>query len=245
MIEDSKQSLVENFMQHFSIELADQKQQLEIFRLRYRVYCEEFHYESAESFCEPLEYDQYDQQSLHCIVIHRRNRIPAGCVRLVLTHNDRTKDPLPFEKYCASSLNEELLKSLNLDRQYVCEISRLAVDGIFRQSHQKLKADYGELFNFSDAEQKTFPLISVSCFLAATYLTEMSNRTQVFAMMEPFLPRMLKRAGISFERVGYDMSYHGIRAAYFIRTQSALENMHPELRELYNWIKYNIENNIR
>ena len=55
-------------------------------------------------------------------------------------------------------------------------------------------------------------------------------------MMEPFLPRMLKRSGIEFERAGADIDYHGLRAPYFITTQSAVDNMRADLRELYTEI---------
>jgi len=77
---------------------------------------------------------------------------------------------------------------------------------------------------------------AVAAFLAATALTHLSGRTNVFAMMEPFLPRLLAKSGICFERAGEDTDYHGIRAPYFIRTQSALQSMRPELEMLYNAI---------
>jgi hypothetical protein len=55
-------------------------------------------------------------------------------------------------------------------------------------------------------------------------------------MMEPFLPRLLKRSGILFQRVGQDIEYHGTRAPFFITTQDALNNMKKDLRELYDFI---------
>ena len=84
-------------------------------------------------------------------------------------------------------------------------------------------------------------MIAITGFLAATAITELTHKTNVFAMMEPFLPRMLKRSGIIFERVGGDMDYHGIRAPYFIRTQSALDNMRPDLHELYDAINEKVK----
>jgi N-acyl amino acid synthase of PEP-CTERM/exosortase system len=79
-------------------------------------------------------------------------------------------------------------------------------------------------------------MIAIACFLASTALTDIVGRTNVFAMMEPFLPRLLKRSGIVFQRAGADIDYHGLRAPYFITTQSALENMRPDLKELYTEI---------
>ena len=80
----------------------------------------------------------------------------------------------------------------------------------------------------------------VTAFLAATALTELAGRTNVFAMMEPFLPRLLERSGIRFQRAGADTDYHGIRAPYFVRTQDAVANMRPELTELYQSINTRI-----
>ena len=68
-------------------------------------------------------------------------------------------------------------------------------------------------------------------------------RTNVFAMMEPFLPRLLGRAGIHFQRAGSDVDFRGIRAPYFITTQSALEHREAELKALYECIRVQLYGN--
>ncbi len=238
-----KLSLAESFSRYFTVSLAEtvaQKQQ--VFRIRYRVYCEEFKYESQEHFTDQLEVDEYDQISRHCLITHVQTGLPAGCVRLVPALGAESEAPLPLEKYCSKSLDRNALGSLELDRNTVCEISRLAVDGAFRRRTGESLTRFGEIngLHFSAQEQRTFSSIAVACFFAATVLTEIDKRTNVFAMMEPFLPRMMHRSGIDFQRVGKDIDYHGIRAPYFITTQSVLANMHAELRELYTWIKQSI-----
>lgn len=241
----SGQSLVEGFSRYFSVSLAaSATQKNQVFNIRYRVYCEEFKYESIDHFSDQLEIDDYDQYSKHCLITHLETGMPAGCVRLVPAAGERDEAPLPFEKYCGSSLDNAFVDSMALERQTVCEISRLAVDGAFRRRAGESLTRFGEIngLHISPQEQRTFSLIAVACFLAATVLTERENRTNVFAMMEPFLPRLMHRSGIDFRRVGKDIDYHGIRAPYFITTQSALTNMHGDLRELYQWIKANITN---
>ncbi|ATG91247.1 PEP-CTERM/exosortase system-associated acyltransferase [Methylomonas koyamae] len=238
-----KLSLAESFSRYFKVSLAEtvaQKQQ--VFRIRYRVYCEEFKYESQEHFKDELEIDEYDQLSRHCLITHIHTGLPAGCVRLVPALGAESEAPLPLERYCSNSLDRNTLASLQLDRNTVCEISRLAVDGAFRRRTGESLTRFGEIngLHFSAQEQRTFSTIAVACFFAATVLTEIDRRTNVFAMMEPFLPRMMHRSGIDFQRVGKDIDYHGIRAPYFITTQSVLANMHAELRELYAWIKQSI-----
>ena len=89
---------------------------------------------------------------------------------------------------------------------------------------------------FSHHEKRTFGLIAVAGFLATMALTDLTGRTNVFAMMEPFLPRLLGRSGIIYKKVGRDIEYHGLRAPYFGRTQPTLDNMRPDLKELYDII---------
>jgi len=245
MNEEANQKLVENFEHYFRIVLASsQAEKDQVYGIRYRVYCEEFKYEALDLFPDRLEVDEYDPYSKHCLIIHRSSNLPAGCVRLVPAMGGTELAPLPLEKYCNNSIDHEQVARLNLKRDTVCEISRLAVDTAFRRRTGESLTRFGELngLHFSPQEQRTFSLIAVACFLAATALTELDGRTNVFAMMEPFLPRLMHRSGIDFHRVGRDVDYHGIRAPYFITTQSALENMDGNLRELYKWIKVSLEN---
>lgn len=236
--------LTENFRRYFKVQLADSDAlREEVYRVRYRVYCEEFKYESVDLFPDHMEKDEYDQDSVHCLIVHRSSGMSAGCVRLVPALGATDVAPLPLERYCSLSLDHDYIDQLNLDRSTVCEISRLAVDGAFRRRAGETLTRFGEISGLcvSAQEHRTFSLIAVSCFLAATALTEIDNRPNVFAMMEPFLPRMMHRSGIDFHRVGKDVDYHGIRAPYFITTQSALENIHKDLLELYFWIKQSLQ----
>ncbi len=58
----------------------------------------------------------------------------------------------------------------------------------------------------------------------------------MFAVMEPFLPRLLKRTGIIFERLGRDVDHHGTRAVYIADTRDHVRGMASEFRDLYTWI---------
>lgn len=235
-------SLSDGFMRYFSMEMAnDQAQKDQIFWIRYRVYCEEFNYEPAERFPNGLEVDEYDQISRHCLIKHRLSGAPAGCVRLVPALEGRELS-LPLEKYCGASIDADLVNALSLERGTVCEISRLAVDRTFRRRDGEFVSRFGEIEGcvFSWQERRTFSMIAVALFLASVVMTEREKRTNVFAMMEPFLPRMMDKAGIKFKRVGKDIDFHGIRAPYFITTQSAIANLPVEYRDLYQWVRQSI-----
>jgi N-acyl amino acid synthase of PEP-CTERM/exosortase system len=236
--------LSENFLSFFDVEFVTSEAQLrEVYGIRYRVYCEEFGYESAEAFPDQQEKDEYDSTSLHALIRHKSSGLPAACVRMVSTEGTPESSPLPFEKNCSETLDNEFIDGLSLDRSTVCEISRLAVDTQFRRRPGEGETRYGvvEGLDCSLQERRTFSLIAVTCFLASTALTDLSGRRNVFAMMEPFLPRLLKRSGIEFTRIGEDIDYHGIRAPYFVKTESAIENMRPDLRELYGAVYATIQ----
>ena len=229
--------IAESFNQYFSMQMADTPPlRDEVYRIRYAVYGEEFGYEPLENFPDGRESDEFDGVSRHCLVRHHGSHVAGGCVRLVPGAADAL---MPFEKHCGHSLNKELLARMNLPRQSVCEISRLAVHAQFRRRAGEAESRFGAIqpVDFTAAERRVLPFISVSLFLAATVLTELEQRRNVFAMMEPFLPRLLKRAGLEFIQVGKTIDYHGERAAYFITTDSALSGMKPELRALYEIVK--------
>lgn len=238
-------TMVELFKKYFIVEfVTTAKEKRKVYNIRYNVYCKEFKFEAVENCPDKMEKDEFDDSSLHCLITHVATKIPAACVRLVPAYSQAQPplDLLPFEKYCAKSLDTDFIEQLNLTRESQCEISRLAVDGVFRKRSGEALTRFGDInLEFTKEEQRTFLLIAIAAFLAATVLTELSGRTNVFAMMEPFLPRLLKRSGIIFQRAGKDIDYHGIRAPYFCTTKSALENMRPELVELYQWIYNQIE----
>jgi N-acyl amino acid synthase of PEP-CTERM/exosortase system len=229
-------SYAESFLTYFDVALAETRSQLDdVGRIRYRVYCEEFGYEPKENFPEGMEKDQFDATALHCLVTHKATNTPAGCVRVVKAPEN---DPLPFEKYCLDSLDNGFFDQNPMPRETMCEVSRLAVDGMFRRRSGEQATRFGgvHISELSQREKRTFPLIAVSCFLAANIMADTAGRTNLFAMMEPFLPRLLKRSGIHFTKVGQDIDYHGLRAPYFVTTPEVRDGVVSELSELYTAI---------
>ncbi len=242
---DEKPTLVRSFQEFFTVQIASTaEEKSKVYGIRYRVYCDEFGYESIDKFPDEEEKDEFDDFSLHCLIMHKRSGLPAGCVRLVPAFDDQNKAvSLPLELHCNDSLDHEYINGLNLDRQTVCEISRLAIDCLFRRRTGEELTRFGEVsgLDCTKQEQRTFSLIAIAAFLAGNALTHISGKTNMFAMMEPFLPRMMKRSGINFTKVGSDMDYKGIRAPYFTTTQIVLDHMHDDLKELYEWIYQQVE----
>ena len=230
-------SLVDDFQEYFDLNLATTPSQLEsVYRVRYRVYCEEFKYEPAESFPSQQEKDEFDERSSHCLVTHKLSKMPAGCARLV--HVDENSR-LPLEKHCADALDEKIIKSFDGRRDTICEFSRLGVDGAFRRRPGEHVTRFGEISSLdcTKREQRTFSLIAVSTILSAFAMSDLIGRPHCFAMMEPFLPRLLRRSGIIVHPAGEQMEYHGIRAPYYFETHATVAGMTDEMRAFYEAIR--------
>jgi N-acyl amino acid synthase of PEP-CTERM/exosortase system len=226
-------SLLEDFQRYFSLELATTPSQLKlVYRVRYRVYCEEFRYESADAFPEQLESDEFDASSKHCLVMHKASGIPAGCARLVLASETSL---MPMEKFCGSAIDAHTIRAFDGRRDNICEFSRLGVDGAFRRRAGERESRFGEIsaLDCSQREQRTFSLIAVATILSALAMSELIGRPHCFAMMESFLPRLLRRSGLVVQSAGRETEYHGARSPYFWETREVISNMAQEMQDFY------------
>ncbi len=236
-MDNNSASLVADFQRYFDLQLATTPSQLEnVYRIRYRVYCEEFHYEPVEAFPDQMERDDFDANSKHCLVVHRATGMPAGCARLVFADEQSL---LPMEKYCSSAIDQDIVRAFDGRRRTICEFSRLGVDGAFRRRPGEDASRFGEIsaLDCSKREQRTFSLIAVATILSAFALSELIERPHCFAMMEPFLPRLLRRSGIVVHSAGREIEYHGTRSPFSFETRETVGAMAEEFRDFYAVIR--------
>ena len=230
-------TLLEDFQEYFELQLVTTPAELaSVYQIRYRVYCEEFGYEPRDQFPDHEEADEFDASSSHCLVTHKPSGMPAGCARLV--HVNEQSPLMPMEKHCGSAIDQEILKAYEGRRESICEFSRLAVDGAFRRRAGEHVSRFGEIsaLDCSHREQRTFSLIAVATILSAFAMSEVIERRNCFAMMEPFLPRLLRRSGIIVHPAGEEVEYHGVRAPYHFETIETVAGMSDEMREFYETI---------
>lgn len=230
-------SLFMDFAEYFELSLAlSPEAKKDVYAIRYNVYCEEFGYEDSQAFKDGMETDVFDDHSVHCLVKHKPSGKPAGCVRLVTVDDDRS---MPMEEHCKDSLDPDFFKDFSNRRQYMSEISRLAVDGQFRKRRGEQETRFGntETLHFDAREKRTFSLIAVSLFLAAAAVADLLKRKDTFSIMEPFLPSILRRTGIVVKRVGGDFEFKGVRAPYYLNVDEAVRNCPDELRLCYEVVR--------
>ncbi len=224
-------SRVEEFDRYFDLAPAVTKAQRDlVYQVRYRVYCEEFGYEPAEAFSNFKETDEFDDRSMHCLVTHRGSGVPVGCVRLVMVEGDEL---MPMEAHAGDSLDQDFINRFAGRRDALCEISRLAVDGAFRRRPKEQETRFGNIdaVGASEWERRTFPMIALSLMIGAGALAESLGKRHCFAIMEPFLPIMMRRTGIHFRRVGQDFEFRGVRAPYYTLVDEFFENLPVDLRQ--------------
>jgi N-acyl amino acid synthase of PEP-CTERM/exosortase system len=231
-------SLAHQFQRYFDVLFADTPALREqIHRIRYDVYCQEFHYEREEDCPGGQERDEYDPYSLHVLIVHKASQTGAGCVRMVRPPPDAPTLPLPMERYCGHTLNHPERHPGRLPRDQLAEISRLAVHTSFRRRLGESESPFGALTHGLDPQElRTFPLVSLALFAGATALLALSRRPHMFVMMEPRLARRLQSLGFPFVPVGEPLDYHGLRAAYHVTVAECQRSWENIMREMYDFI---------
>ncbi|WP_018141242.1 PEP-CTERM/exosortase system-associated acyltransferase [Thioalkalivibrio sp. ALJ7] len=206
------------------------------FRLRYEVYCREFGFEREEDCPNGLESDGYDSRSWHCLMHHRSSGASAGCVRIVPT-SATSGAMLPMEEHCRDSFWDVPERPDRLDRESICEVSRLAVHGLFRRRQGEHQTPLGDVrsLEIPPNHVRTFPILALSLFMSATAMATIHEKEHAFAMMEPALARILRRSGLPATQIGELQDYHGQRAAFHIHRDTAKQGIENSalLRDLY------------
>jgi N-acyl amino acid synthase of PEP-CTERM/exosortase system len=204
------------------------------FRIRHNVYCEELKFEGIRP--DGIETDEFDNFSIACLIKHREKKQYAGTVRMVRPLLGNQK--LPIEKYCQHALEGVEKHPNQFDPKHICEISRLAVPEDFRRRQiDKFQGAETGVINedtYSENELRCFPFIAIGLYLSATALCFKLDIEHVFVMMEPRLARSMRFIGISFEKLGATVEYHGKRAPYYIHPKTLLTTLSPGFLDLLN-----------
>ncbi|MEE4108582.1 MAG: PEP-CTERM/exosortase system-associated acyltransferase [Halieaceae bacterium] len=230
-------SLFDQLLEYFDVAIAQDEGHLaEVFHVRYRVYCEEFGYEPKEAFANREESDEFDERSLHCMIRHRGSGRVAAIARVVTVAGNQK---LPLELHCGDHLDPDFMARFSNRRETICEISRLAVDGDFRRRRGEQESRYGdtEALSLEASERRTFPLLGLSAMLSSFACASLIGRPNLVAIMEPFLPVILRRSGIYLTRFGEDFEHRGKRAPYYLDTTDFVDGMRDDVRDFYTRIR--------
>ncbi|MBN2654278.1 MAG: PEP-CTERM/exosortase system-associated acyltransferase [Nitrospirae bacterium] len=207
---------------HISAELN------EIFKLRYKVYVEEWGFEKQEDHLRGVELDDYDDSSLHFMALRHGNLI--GTIRMILS----SQKGLPIQQHC--TLDHDLSY---IDHEKIAEISRLAVSKDYRRRHED-----AQMYNSDPQSPLPFPVaedvsskrrrqeIVIGLFKAMYAESKIIGLTHWCAVMAKALHVLLTRMGIVFKPIGPEVDYHGRRIPYLLCIEEAeriMERINPML----------------
>lgn len=236
------ENIAENFSHYFDILYANTAPLLSaVYKIRYDVFCEELKLE--EGCPKDIEMDEFDNYSHHFLLRHKRSGEFAGTVRFVIPPANKAGCKLPFEKFCLSAFNTQIIDPSKLQRGSFGEVSRLAVPARFRkrvgESGKPYIVDAVDSVNKLN-EKRLFPYISVGLYLTCAAFFVYRQLDYAFVMAEPRLARNMARVGIKFEQAGEVVDYHGRRAPFYISQSMLAKNLKPEIMELFHHIKNEI-----
>lgn len=241
-------SMMAHFYKHFKVVVANTpKLREEVYKIRYKVYCQELGYEREEDCPNGMEQDIYDQRSVHCLLLHRQSGLYAGCVRLVLPELHKVDVNLPFERVYGKVSQSNIIEFKNLPHYSFGEVSRLAVTAEFRKRRGESQTAHGVATVESEAaenEQRHFPLIAVGLYLAATSVAIELGLESALSLMEPRLARHLRRFGIRFHQIGEFVEFHGQRGLFQISRSGVLDGMNADSYELFQLLSSEVKKSL-
>ena len=137
------------FADHFRIcEAITTEQKNETYRVRHKVYCEEFAYEPLAP--DGLEKDQFDIQSYHCLVEDVEGGHHIGSMRLIQGDERYHGGSLPVFSQCAEAFDKRLFNVDDYAPHQLGEVSRLAVVN----SHRMRNADRRKVGGSNDVDNE-------------------------------------------------------------------------------------------
>ena len=188
-----------------------------IYRLRYKVYVEEFGFEKAEDHLDGYEIDEYDPHSIHFAALNE-NQDVIGSARMILN----SEKGFPIEHAAKITFIGERPAP-----DKIIEISRLVVSkdpgGLKEDGFHGMKSYPDRTKREILANNVPIPegyqkrkraLIALGLYRLVYQTTKRMGITHWYMISEKKLFCALKRVGFLFYQMGEPVNYHGIRVPY-------------------------------
>lgn len=207
----------------------------EVYKLRYQVYCVENAFLNSEDYPDNLEIDDYDQQSVHYLIRHRKSGDYAATTRLILPEVNNPEKLLPLELYCKID-NFAVMQAI--DREHLGEISRFCVSKAFKkrknEGHTLTAINPNVQDYFTHSERRTFPHITLGLFACCIKASYENNVHYLYAATEQSLSRFVSIFGINLIKIGPVADYHGDRWPSVIKIADMLDCIAEKNLDLWN-----------
>lgn len=220
-------SIIDGFNEYFEIVPAiSEELKIEAYKLRYQVYCLETDFENIDQYPEKLEFDEFDKQSVHCLIYHRKQEIYVATTRLILPDRDNPDKLFPIEIH---STIDNLDAMKHVSRTHLAEASRFCVSKAFRRRKNEINLITGTGYDMGDVftreERRVMPHITLGLIAGLIKMSHENDIDNWYAVMEPALIRNFSTLGINFISLGPLVNYHGKRQPCTIRLNDLLDGV--------------------
>lgn len=228
--------IIDHFNQYFEMvpAISDELKN-EVYKLRYEVYCIENKFLNPEDYPDNLEFDDYDQQSVHYLIRHRKSGHYAATTRLILPDTNNPEKPLQIETH---SRIDNVYSLKTMPRHNLAELSRFCISKQFRQRRNEkhlLSNDVKLETSFLENERRSLSHLMLALFACAIKMSAENNIYYWYAIMTPALMRVVSTLGICFTEIGPLVDFHGLRRPYGIKVDDLLDSVaekNPEYWEM-------------
>jgi N-acyl amino acid synthase of PEP-CTERM/exosortase system len=223
------------FQCRFRIVPADSAELRDVcYRLRHAIYCQELAFEPVRK--DGRETDEWDAESIHCLVQSVTTGQYVGCARLVIPPSVHPSAPLPFERVCESKIGRTFVDS-RLPRESIAEVSRLAVIADYRRctGEQAARAVVSE--RASTEERVIIPSVLTVLLLGLLALARQHGIDTAFMLVERRLARYLGTSmGFRPKIIGGPVEHRGPRLLAMLRVPEALDGLNALVQPLFDAI---------
>ncbi len=240
------------------IPAKEEKDLIEVYSLRYKVYCHEWGFEKPGNHMDGLVKDEGDEHALHFAVKDDSHKT-VGAVTLIVDSSGK----LPIEQHCELEIKQD-----DIPREGLSEISRLAIHRNYRRRGED-KYIYGPdeerrsigSFDFqysypasknyyrraddkfkhkqnsrrpqdSAVDRRKRHEVILSLYKVIYQESKRRKITHWYAVMTKGIATLLGRFGIEFKVIGDPVDYHGIRTPYLgeiAKIEQSMSDADPDL----------------
>jgi N-acyl-L-homoserine lactone synthetase len=241
--------------------VSNEKELAEIYKLRYKVFCEEWGYEKSGNHFNRIVTDAYDKIATHFAVQDDMQRI-VGAVRLIVDSDEG----FPIEKCCDLNIDKD-----NLPREALAEISRLVIHKDYRRrsedkyiygpdEERRSIGSFNYPYNYSNSDNKYYHRrfedryrykngrqrtglspserrrrheLIINLYKAIYHESKRRQITHWYSLMTKGIMLLMSKFGFKFQEIGDPVDYYGIRTPYLGKLQEIEQGISSMSPELY------------
>lgn len=226
-----QQAFFDSYRKTFRLIRADSDTQKEqAYRLRYDVYCEEHQFIDKTDYIDGQERDQFDDDAVHFLLIHKTTNEIAGTLRVILPQDTKPLTSFELQKKCDHPLLQIENRVMGM-----AEISRFCMAKKFRRRSRDgdlLPSYYEQEWNNEENKalslpffQRRIPYAPLGLLMMAFEAIMAHGIMNGVMMVEESQISTLQRLGLCYRVLGPRLSYHGDQQPLVFNIKAVMDSM--------------------